>query len=98
MEANNKSREYAKELATTMGWLQEGRGNFYRNAKGDLLNITLTTKGKIESRQFRLDCKYLISLGTRTNTLSVFNKKDLIIGNVTRVGADGMHYYQAKAL
>lgn len=96
MEINNESRKFAKDLATKMGWKQEGKGNFFRNNNGDLYNITTTSKGKVESRQYRLDCKYLISYDIKTNSLKVFHKNDLKIGGVTRIGANGVKYYQVE--
>lgn len=96
MEINNASRKFAKEFGLKMGWGRVGNGNFFRSKNGDLYNITLTSKGKVESRQFRLDCDYLISLDVETNSLKVYKKGDLKIGGVTRIGADGMKYYQAE--
>lgn len=96
MDANNRSRKVAKDIALKMGWKQEGVGNFFTTKEGDLLNITLSTKGKVESRQFRKDCKYLVSFDEGTNTLSVYEQKDLIIKGVTRINAKGVHFYQAN--
>lgn len=95
MDANNRSRKVAKDLALKMGWKQEGSGNFFTTKDGDLVNITLSTKGKVESRQFRKDCKYLVSFNESANTLSVYQQKDLVLKGVTRINAKGVHFYQA---
>ena len=96
MEANNKSRNLAKDVAFAFGWEKEGNGNFFRTKRGDLVNFTLTTKGKIESRQFRLDCDYLVSYDDVKNKMYVHRREDLQVKGVTRIGADGTKYYQAN--
>ena len=53
MEANNLSRKMTKDLAEDLGWEKQGQGNFFVTKQGELVNITLTTKNKVESRQFR---------------------------------------------
>jgi hypothetical protein len=96
MEANNISRKIAKEVAVKMGWVQEGNSNFFRNTQGKLINITVSTSGTVESRQFRKDCDYLVSYDTKTKKVSIYRNQDLKLSSVTRIGADGVVYYQAR--
>ena len=96
MEANNISRKIAKGVAVKMGWVQEGNGNFFRNTQGKLINITVSTSCTVESRQFRKDCDYLVSYDTKTKKVSIYRNQDLKLSSVTRIGADGVVYYQAR--
>lgn len=97
MEANNRSRKTAKEVAKTFGWQQIGSGNHFINSQGQKINFTLTTRGKIESRQWREDCDYLVCLNEKENKMFVKNKSDLEVKGVTRIGADGTKYFQAES-
>ena len=95
MTNNNISRFKAKELAAALGWKKVGNGNFFRTDNGELINITMCGK-KIESRQFRKDCTHLVVMSRDSDDFEVYNKGELTIGALTRVGPDGTKYYQAN--
>jgi hypothetical protein len=96
MSANNESRKFANQLANAFGWEKEGNGNFFRTRSGAKVNITMTTSGKIESRQFTLDCDYLACYDVTSKKIAVHKKEDLSIGNVTRINSKGVMFYQAS--
>lgn len=97
MEANNRSRKTAKDVAETFGWKQIGRGNHFVNKMGHKINFTLTARDKIESRQWREDCDYLVCFNETANKMVVKSKSELTVKGVTRIGADGTKYFQAEA-
>lgn len=96
MTPNNESRKFAKEFAETLGWKQVGNGNFFVTPKGHKVNVTSTTSGKVESRQFTLDCDYLACYDVNANKVYLHKKKDLEIGCVTRINSKGQKFYQAS--
>ncbi len=97
MTKNNLSRKLVKDFATRCGWSQEGNGNFFKTSKGELVNITLCDSGVNESRQFRMDCDYLITIRSDSNQVQMFHRDQLDIKGVSRIGPDGTKYYQANA-
>jgi hypothetical protein len=95
MNENNLSRKKAKEFAQRLGWQQQGRGNFFITNSGELVNITLCN-GVEESRQFRADCQYLITLREDSDLVKIYPREQLTIKGVSRIGPDGTKYYQAN--
>lgn len=95
MENNNISRSKAKDLASRCGWEKVGNGNFFKTKQGDLVNITMCD-GEPESRQFRLDCDYLVVTNSNNDSVKIYNREQLQVKGVSRIGPDGVKYYQAN--
>lgn len=95
MQNNNLSRNKAKNLAAACGWKQVGNGNFFMTNKGDLLNVTMCD-GEPESRQFRLDCNYLVVTNPNDDSVKIYHRDQIVVKGVSRIGPDGIKYYQAN--
>ena len=95
MNENNLSRKKAKQFAERLGWEQQGRGNFFLTQQGELVNITLCNDID-ESRQFRTDCSYLITLRENSDLVKIYHREQLVVKGLSRIGPDGTKYYQAS--